>query len=252
MATYDKNLDIGQNQSLANNTRIRPQHIRAWASAVPIAGATVWPQNTNYTFPAAAAATTISSSDVNDSSADTGARTVFIRGLNAAYQEVEETAVMNGQAGVTLANQYLRVNELIVLTAGLSTVNEGTVYVGTGAIVAGVPANVINVVAPLTGESTSGFFTVPAGRRLLIEEFAITCSAAAAANSALVNLFAIPFGGARNLKMRLVVGSGSPIMSSSWNPMVFEEKTDVIMSGSTTVGTEEMAHILYGIIYDGA
>jgi hypothetical protein len=50
-----------------------------------------------------------------------------------------------------------------VLTAGTGGVNAGQIYVGTGTVTAGVPANVYGHVAVGDNQSLTGHFTVPAG-----------------------------------------------------------------------------------------
>ena len=62
---------------------------------------TVWVGGGTYSFPTSATTTTISSSSADDTAAGTGARTVRVEGLDAAYALVSETASMNGQTGVT-------------------------------------------------------------------------------------------------------------------------------------------------------
>lgn len=97
-------------------------------------GDDVWDGSAAYPFPAAAAATTIVSSDANDDGNDpealgTGARTVTVRGLDSAYAEIEETATLNGTAAVTLTKQYLRINSAVVATAGSGGVNAGAISI---------------------------------------------------------------------------------------------------------------------------
>ena len=80
---------------------------------------TVWSGTTsNYVYPASATVMKISSSDANDASAGTGAQTVNIFGLDANYAEISETVSLNGQTAVNTIGSYLRINQLVVLTAG--------------------------------------------------------------------------------------------------------------------------------------
>jgi hypothetical protein len=117
----------------------------------------------NLSYPAAALQMTVSSADADDTSAGTGARTVLITGLDANYAVISETVTMNGQTAVTTTNSFLRINSMLVTTAGTSLANEGIIYIGTGTVTSGVPATIYNVIAAGFNNATSSQYTVPAG-----------------------------------------------------------------------------------------
>jgi hypothetical protein len=117
----------------------------------------------NLSFPAAALQMTVSSADADDTSAGTGARTVLITGLDANYAVISETLTMNGQTAVTTTNSFLRINAMLVTTAGTSLANEGIIYIGSGTVTSGVPATIYNVIAAGFNNATSSQYTVPAG-----------------------------------------------------------------------------------------
>lgn len=126
----------------------------------------VWGQGGVFTFPAAAAATTIVSGNAADASAGTGARTVTVTGLDANYFEVVETVTMNGTTPVNLTAQLLRVNKLEVVSAGSGQVNTGIITISIGGtVVSSIPAS--------KGISQTAVFTVPADydKALLIDLF---------------------------------------------------------------------------------
>ena len=58
-------------------------------------------------------------SDVGITSGD-GARTVFIRGLDANWLNISETVTLNGHVGITTSQSFLRVNKMFVTTTGVS------------------------------------------------------------------------------------------------------------------------------------
>ncbi len=124
---------------------------------------TVWPQGGDYVYPAGLTTMTISSGDVNDAAGDTGLRTALVQGLDLNFNPIEEIVSLNGQNGVTLANQYYRVNRIVGLTAGATGSNEGIIYVGEGAVTVGVPATVYECVEIGINISHSGLYTVPFG-----------------------------------------------------------------------------------------
>lgn len=80
-------------------------------------------------IPSAAAATTIVSSNANDTAAGTGARTVKIKGIDDNYSKLEETASLNGATPVALVGSYFRINSIEVLTAGSGGSNAGIIDV---------------------------------------------------------------------------------------------------------------------------
>jgi hypothetical protein len=126
----------------------------SWAMITPVG---------NLSYPAAALQMTVSSADADDTSAGTGARTVLITGLDANYAVISETVTMNGQTAVTTTNSFLRINSMLVTTAGTSLANEGIIYIGSGVVTAGVPATIYNVIAVGFNNATSSQYTVPAG-----------------------------------------------------------------------------------------
>ena len=136
--------------------------IAGYNSNVDTSWAMITPVGT-LTYPAAALQMTVSSADANDTSAGTGARTVLITGLDANYAVITETVTMNGQTAVTTTNSFLRINSMLVATAGTGLANAGIIYIGSGVVTAGVPATVYNVIAAGFNNTTSSQYTIPAG-----------------------------------------------------------------------------------------
>jgi len=188
---------------------------------------TVWVGSSLYTFPAAAAATTISSSSADDASAGTGARTVLVEGLNASYEAVSESASLNGQTGVTLTNQYLRVNKVTVLTAGSGGTSAGSIYVGTGTVTTGVPANIINRTGSSSNESESAFYTVPAGYTAFITRFTMSSANSTADTSTRFILRIRPYGGVFGYKAIYNIPGNGIYECEAAYPLAVPEKTDL-------------------------
>lgn len=126
----------------------------AWEMITPVG---------DLSYPAAALQMTVSSDSTSDTSAGTGARTVLISGLDANYAVITETVTLNGQTAVTTTNSFLRVNSMLVTTAGTGLANAGIIYIGTGVVTAGVPATVYNLISIGFNNTTSSQYTVPAG-----------------------------------------------------------------------------------------
>lgn len=144
----------------------------AWHSGVTVFGfngdvdsspETIWPGGGLLTFPSSALQMSVSSSSVNDTSAGTGARTVYISGLDGSYNETSETVTLNGQTAVMTSNSYLRINEAYVASAGSLNSAAGSIYIGTGVVTAGVPATVYDIIAYDYNRRVTGSYTIPAG-----------------------------------------------------------------------------------------
>lgn len=69
----------------------------------------------------------IVSTNTNDTSAGTGARTVRVTGLDASFNEQTEDVTMNGTTNVATANTYSRIFRMNVLTAGSNGTNFGQI-----------------------------------------------------------------------------------------------------------------------------
>lgn len=125
----------------------------------------VWPNGGTVPHPTVAATLKISSGSNDDDGdpAGTGARTVYIEGLDGDYNVVSETVVLNGQTAVNTTNEYLYVNQFYVLTVGSGGANAGIIYAGTGDVVTGVPAVIYDLINTGYNNRTTGHYCVPAG-----------------------------------------------------------------------------------------
>jgi len=125
---------------------------------------TIWDGGGIYAYPAAAATMYVSSSSANDDAAGTGARTIFVQGLDANYDEISETVIMDGQTQVATANEYLRVYRAYVLTAGSGATNAGDIYVGTSGESSGVPTGAFYAkITAGEAQTLMAVWTVPRG-----------------------------------------------------------------------------------------
>jgi hypothetical protein len=124
---------------------------------------TVWPDGGTIPHPTVASVLKISSSSTDDASAGTGARTVYVEGVDGSYNIVSETVVLNGQTAVNTTNSYLYVNSFYVATAGSGGANAGNINAGTGTVTSGVPAVLYDIIATGYNNRTTGHYCVPAG-----------------------------------------------------------------------------------------
>ena len=125
----------------------------------------VWPNGGTVPHPTVASVLKISSGSNNDDGdpAGTGARTVFIGGLDGDYNVVSETVTLNGQTAVNTTNSYLYVNQFYVVTVGSGGKNAGIIYAGTGDVTTGVPAVIYDLIDVGFNNRTTGHYCVPAG-----------------------------------------------------------------------------------------
>ena len=125
----------------------------------------IWPNGGEVPHPTVASVLKISSGDNNDDGdpAGTGARTVYIEGLDGDYNVVSETVTLNGQTAVNTTNSYLYVNQFYVVTVGSGGENAGIIYAGTGTVTSGVPAVIYDLIAAGYNNRTTSHYCVPAG-----------------------------------------------------------------------------------------
>lgn len=124
---------------------------------------TIWTYGGLYTHLTEPTTLTLSSSSASDTSDGTGARTVYLLGINGTGAEFAETLTLNGQTAVSTVHQYTEIQSMTVMSVGSGGSNAGQLYLGTGTVTAGVPANVYGHVAVGENQSMMGHFTVPLG-----------------------------------------------------------------------------------------
>jgi len=99
----------------------------------------------------------VSSSSVNDTANGTGARTVFLAGVDANYNEISEIVTLNGQTAVLTAQAFFHINNAYVATAGSGLSAAGDIYFGTG-------------IKFDYNQRITGSYTVPAGHTAYVSQ----------------------------------------------------------------------------------
>lgn len=178
----------------------------------------------------------VSSSSANDTAEGTGAWTIKVYGLDVNYKEVAETIILNGQTKVEGSQVFLRVFGAAVVTHGTGKANAGDIYIlktGTGGTYSGgVPPTITSGLAKILageGSAVSGFYTVPAGKRLMLKglfysNYAQACSLEIYAQ----NTTGADQAPALELPVGLAVGAGEYIDLSEYG-LAWPEKTDILM-----------------------
>lgn len=124
---------------------------------------TIWTAGGLYSHLSSPAIMTVSSSSADDSSSGTGARTVFILGINSTGGEASETVTLNGQTPVNTVHTYTEIQSASVITSGSGGKNVGNINIGTGTVTSGVPANIYGHILALENKSLMGHQTIPFG-----------------------------------------------------------------------------------------
>jgi hypothetical protein len=187
---------------------------------------TVWAQGGLYSYLASASVLKVSSSSTADTSAGTGARTVEIDGLDTNYDEISETVTLNGQTAVNTTNEFLRINRMVIKSAGTGGQNAGVIYAGTGTVTTGVPANKYATIAIGDNQTVMALWTVPRGYTAYLLQTDITVATTQNNKYCTVHLVARPNGEVFQIKDKFVKAESS-VHQAYTIPLNFEEKTDI-------------------------
>ena len=126
--------------------------------------ADIWGSTGNLVWQTSAVKLDITSSNANDTSAGTGARTLTISGLDLSLNPITENISLNGLTAVTTTLNYFRINRAFVLTTG--TYGGSNIGVITLRVTGG--GSIQGVIPEGNGRIAGSHFTVPAGKRFLI------------------------------------------------------------------------------------
>ena len=138
-------------------------HVFGFNPDVDTAEETVWPIDGILGHPPSPTIMSISSSSTDDAAAGTGARTIFIEGVNGTGGLVTEIVILNGQTAVNTVNTYDAIERMVVLTVGSGGKNAGIIYAGTGTVTSGVPAVPYSAIGIGDNTSLVGHWTCPTG-----------------------------------------------------------------------------------------
>lgn len=194
----------------------------------------IWSESgVTYTLPTTAQTMTVSSSNANDTANGTGARSVYVEGLDGDYVTTSETVALNGQTAVTLTKTYLRVLRSYVVTAGSGGTNAGIIYVGYGTVTTGKPETVQIRLGAGMAQSLLGLYTIPKGRT----GYMISLNSSSDGKGEIF-LYQRPLGGVFRITRRLPIMDTVDITFGI--PLKFEEKTDIQVRGLAATGKNKM------------
>ena len=185
---------------------------------------TVWPYGGLLPFPESALQLSVSSASANDTAAGTGARTVYLEGLDANHNTISEVVTLNGQTAVTTTGSYLHVNNCYVQTAGSGNSAAGTIYFGTGTVTAGVPATVYDVIQFDYNSRVTGSYTVPAGYTGYVSQGLFSSGQVSGSNAVTGRLMSRGASDIRLTAAVVTVNNGAADYTFEY-PLVVPEKT---------------------------
>lgn len=182
-------------------------------------------------FPTSAETLDVVSDDAADTAAGTGARTIVISGLDATFAAITETVIMDGVTPATTIQSFLRVNDIVVLTAGTSQWNEGTILI-TG----NSTADIYSALAPTVSISRTGRYTVPLGKKSRVILISTNASKATQGAAAIIDVFGYirpsttDAAWQRRFETRLDTNASFDIILPAQASQFLPEKTDVMFT----------------------
>ena len=231
MNTFELDLALGRKDGVSSFGRF------GYNSAIT-AEETIWTLGGTYTFPPAATAMTVSSSSTADDFGSTGATTISITALDSDYNQFTITKTLDGRTGVAIGTDIIRVIRARVLTAGSGGTNAGIIYIGSGTVTTGVPANKYTSIAAGDGQTNQCFYTVPANKRAFMVGYYVT--AGKAAQTITYELFARPFGEVFTVREHITAKEGAVYRKYDTYREYFP-KTDLMFNGTPDGGTVDVS-----------
>lgn len=197
---------------------------------------TIWTASSVYSYLAAATVLKISSGSADDASGGTGARSVAIYGLDANYNEISESVLLDGQTSVNTGNSYLRITRIFVTTAGSGGTAAGIIYAGTGTVTTGVPANVYAQIEIGYNQTAMAIWTVPAGYTAYMSAYTILSGSTTADTIFTGALFIRETGGVFRLQSSIKTVGGSGYNNIFDTALKIPEKTDIELRAACSTG----------------
>lgn len=192
---------------------------------------TVWNDGGIYAYPASATQMKVSSDDDGDT------QTVLVEGLDALWNQVSEQIVLTGQTAKTTVKSYIRINGLTVVSGAI---NEGSIYVGEGAVELGVPDTIYAHAAPGNGNSLSAVWSVPVGHTAYLIAGSIASGTTASNKFVVGKLLLRPFGGILTAQFVTSLATSQNVYDFK-APIRIPEKSDIEARCISSSGTDEVS-----------
>lgn len=212
---------------------------------------TVWPYTGVIPFPSAAIQMKVSSSSANDTAAGTGARTVFVGGLDSNHNEVSEIVTLDGQTPVLTTNSYRHINSAYVATAGSGLSAAGDIYFGDGVVTAGVPATVYDLIKFDYNQRITASYTVPAGYTGYVSQGLFSAGQPGGTAQVVGRLLTVGYDGIRRAAAITTVNNGVADYTFKY-PIAIPEKTTVEASAQGSSNNNEASTMFVLVLVKNA
>lgn len=187
---------------------------------------TIWTPGGDINYRDDAITVEVSSSNINDTSGGTGARTIKVIGVDENYNQIEEDITMGGTNIVTGEKNFLRVFRSFVTSAGTSETNIGTITIrssDTDVTMAEIPVN-----GGGEGQTQMAVYTVPAGKTLYVNQLTFTASVSGTGNKYATIKLISRDSTTKVKRVRFVnVMNANRDTANFKYPLVYPEKTDL-------------------------
>lgn len=220
------------------------------SAAISSTESVVWDGGGTYTFQPAAETVEAVSTSAEDNGTGDGARTLFILGLDADYNEVSELIVLNGLTPVVTTQTFLRIFRAIVVTSGLPSLI-GDANLGVVTITGSDSTLKVAEIVVGNGQTLMTVYTVPANRTLFITGVSASVGEGKSANFKFkFRNGADPATNAFSVKYTLELFE-SPFTSPLSAPLRIPEKTDMAVTAATLLGGTLVGSVAFsGYLYD--
>ena len=213
---------------------------------------TIWMQGGVYSYLTSPSTVYISSNNVNDAAAGTGARTVTVQGLDINYNNIEETLTVGGSVSTV---EFLRVFRAFVVEAGSVGTNIGNVLVSTGTGGTGTVLADIGTIGTGTtfglGQTPLALYTIPAQHTGYLT--ALNVGIGTYNSSATVSLYTRVYdNGNLGFRTRDIMDVPGGYHTRNYDtPLNIPEKTDIEVRAIASTGTTISASFDLVLIKDG-
>jgi hypothetical protein len=208
---------------------------------------TVWDQGGAYSYLSSASVLKISSSNANDTSDGTGARTVQVYGVDTNFNEIDEIITLNGQTPVNTSKSYLRIYRMIIRTAGTGEENAGDIYAGTGTVSSGVPSNKYAKIVATHNQTLMALWTVPSGFTGYLYQFDCSSGSTLANKFQTIKLFIRPHNEVFQVKDVQTIHNSNIVLDYGI-PLKINEKSDIEVRAFSSSGTDAVS-ANFSVIY---
>jgi hypothetical protein len=134
---------------------------------------------------------------------------VYVAGLDANHNEIEEIVTLSGQTAVLTTQSFLHINNAYVATAGSGLSAAGDIYFGTGTVTAGVPATVYDIIKFDYNQRITGSYTIPAGFTAYLSQGLFSAGQPSGSSQVSGRLMAVGADGIRRTVAITTVNNGS-------------------------------------------